>query len=64
MLKDNPIGLDIKKTISVMQNILKRNRSKQIKQQIDLVFKIIVLNLKSNDLGTVQNILNLDSEDK
>jgi hypothetical protein len=47
-----------------MQNILKRNRSKQIKQQIDLVFKIIVLSLKSNDLGTVQNILNLDSEDK
>jgi hypothetical protein len=64
MLKDDPIGLDIEKTVSAMQNILKRNRSKQIEQQIDLVSKIIVLSLKSNDLGTVQNILNLDSEDK
>jgi hypothetical protein len=64
MPKDDPIGLDIEKTVSVMQNILKRNRSKQIEQQIDLVSKIIVLSLKSNNLGTVQNILNLNSEDK
>jgi hypothetical protein len=47
-----------------MQNILKRNKLKQIKQQIDLVSKIIVLSLKSNNLSTVQYILNLDSEDK
>jgi DNA replication protein DnaD len=64
MPKDDLIGLNIEKTVSAIQNILKRNRSKQIKQQIDLVSKIIVLSLKSNDLSIVQNILNLDSEDK
>jgi hypothetical protein len=64
MPKNDPIGLDIEKTVFVMQNILKRNRSKQIEQQIDLVSKIIIFSLKSNDLSTMQNILNLDSEDK